>query len=410
MTQTGTGLGLMAPAARDQAAGWDTWRRARHGFVPAPLRTLGQWRAMSARERSAYDLHRMATHANLPLLDTPMSQRVDQLLSARIRTNAFKAKPSTRAGVMISGGGYQGKTETTCEIVAAFEDSWRALHHQVHPDTAPGTRDLWVPVAYVQTPVTAKPKSTCKAVLNFYGAPTKNMDLPDLIRQVAASLTDHGTKVLVLDDITRLRMHRADDQDSLDLIRAFMSMHVTLVLIGVDIPASGLLREGRLDPVSGQSVLPPSRHATAHALEATQTERRFDLVELDRFRYDTDAQITSWTTHLAGVEQVLRLLNSQPGMLTSGRMPEYLFTRTNGVVGLLERLIEDGCTEAITSGAERLTETLLDSLPLTLAGAGRDALAGEIPAVPAASARRPRGGRRRNTAFDDRGPVTSDTA
>ncbi|TJZ93134.1 hypothetical protein FCI23_54785 [Actinacidiphila oryziradicis] len=27
-----------------------------------------------------------------------------------------------------------------------------------------------------------------------------------------------------LDDITRLRMHRADDQDTLDLIRAFMSI------------------------------------------------------------------------------------------------------------------------------------------------------------------------------------------
>jgi len=49
----------------------------------------------------------------------------------------------------------------------------------------PGTRDLHAPVAYVQTPVTAKPKSTCKAILGFYGADTKNMDLPDLVRQVA---------------------------------------------------------------------------------------------------------------------------------------------------------------------------------------------------------------------------------
>ena len=28
-------------------------------------------------------------------------------------------------------------------------------------------------------------------------------------------------------------------------------------------------------------------------MEATQTERRFDLIELDRFRYDTPAQITA---------------------------------------------------------------------------------------------------------------------
>jgi hypothetical protein len=262
----------------------------------------------------------------------------------------------------------------------------------------------------VQTPVTAKPKSACKAILGFYGADTKNMDLPDLVRQVAASIRDHGTKALLLDDITRLRMHRADDQDVLDLIRAFMSMHVTLVLIGVDIPGSGLLREGRHDPRTGQWVFPPSRNAGGCGLEATQTERRFDLIELYRFRYDTPAQITAWTRHLAGIEQQLRLMDAAPGMLTDGTMPEYLYRRTSGVVGLLERLIEDGCREAIGTSAERLTETLLDSVALDLAGApGRDPGAGEIPAVPPQpAARRDPGKRRhgRNTVFDDRGPAS----
>lgn len=377
---------------RDTLAGWGAWRLARHDFTPAPCMSLVRWRALSPAAKAAHDLARASTHANLPLLGTPMSRAVDRLLSARIRQNAFKARPATRAGVIVSGGGYQGKTETVCEIAAAFEDSWRELH-RTNPETVPGTRDAWVPVAYVQTPVTAKPKSTCKAILDFYGAPTKRMALPELVAQVAASLTDHGTKVLILDDITRLRMHRADDQDTLDLIRAFMSMHVTLVLVGVDIPGSGLMDEGR--PAAQRR-----GHRPVNGWEPTQTERRFDLVELDRFRYDTPEQTTAWTSHLAGVENHLRLLKARPGMLTNGTMPEYLYARTNGVVGLLERLIEDGCTEAVTSGAERLTEPLLDSLPLTLLdAAGRDAQAGEIPAVPA----RPR--RRRNGAFDDHGPT-----
>ncbi|MEU1216703.1 TniB family NTP-binding protein [Streptomyces sp. NPDC005790] len=385
--------------ARDTLMGWSGWRRSRHDFTPAPRMTLPRWRALSQAERAAYDLSRAAAHANLPLLGTPMSRAVDRLLSARIRQNAFKARPATRAGVMVSGGGYQGKTETVCEIAAAFEDGWRELH-RTNPETVPGTRDVWAPVAYIQTPVTAKPKSTCKAILDFYGAPTnQRMDLPELVRQVAASLTDHGTKVLILDDITRLRMHRADDQDTLDLIRAFMSMHVTLVLVGVDIPSSGLMDEGR--PTAR---LANERRHPVNGWEPTQTERRFDLVELDRFRYDTPEQITAWTSHLAGVEEHLRLLKAGPGMLTSGTMPEYLYARTSGVVGLLERLIEDGCTEAITNGTERLSEALLDSLPLTLTpAADRDAGAGEIPTVPS----RPR--KRRNGAFDDRGhtPATA---
>ena len=359
-----------------------------------------------------YDLHRAATHANLPLQQTPMSQAVTRALRGRIESNALKHKPSTRAGVMITGGGYQGKTETACEVAADFEDAWLELHHHLNPGALAGTRDLHAPVAYVQTPVTAKPKSACKAILGFYGADTRNMDLPNLVRQVGASIRDHGTKALLLDDITRLRMHRADDQDVLDLIRAFMSMHVTLVLIGVDIPGSGLLREGRHDPRTGQWLFPPSRHAGVHGLEATQTERRFDLVELDRFRYDTPAQITAWTRHLAGVERQLRLMDAAPGMLTDGTMPEYLYRRTSGVVGLLERLAEDGCREAIDTGTERLDQAVLDNVALSLPDIrSRDAEAGEIPPMPPGPAQAGGSGagkrrRRRNTVFDDRDPAS----
>ena len=103
-----------------------------------------------------------------------------------------------------------------------------------------------------------------------------------------------------------------------------MSMHVTLILIGVGIPGSGLLREGRHDARTGQWILPPSQHAKIHGLKATQTERRFDLVEHDRFRYDTQREITAWVQHLAGLEDQLRLMKAPPGMLTDGHMPEHL--------------------------------------------------------------------------------------
>ncbi len=397
------------PPMRDTVPGWQHWVATRNTFVPAPRLRLAEWRLLSSKDRTLHDLHRAVTHANLPLLQTPMSLAVTKLLRGRVQSNAVKRKPTTLSGVMITGGGYQGKTETACECLATFEEDWLALHRYLNPQAVPGTRDLHVSVAYVQTPVTAKPKSLCKAILHFYDAEVNpRMDLPDLIRQVALSLHEHGTKALLLDDITRLRMHRADDQDTLDLIRAFMSMNVTLVLVGVDIPGSGLLREGRHDPRNGQIVFPPSRHKVVHGEEATQTERRFDLVELYRFRYDTDAQIMAWTDHLAGVEGQLRLFKAKPGMLTSGSMPEYFFDRTGGVVGLLERLIEDGCQEAIDTGAECLTESLLDGIAITLDPAdGRDLGAGEIPDIPAPKEpkRSSKRARPRNTVLDDQGPA-----
>jgi hypothetical protein len=84
-------------------------------------------------------------------------------------------------------------------------------------------------------------------------------------------------------------------------------------------------------------------------------------------------------------------------------MPEYLFRRTSGVVGLLERLIEDGCSEAISTGEERLTADLLDGVDISLGNLSRrDPAAGEVPPVPARP--RTRAKRKpRNTVFDDRG-------
>ena len=76
-------------------------------------------------------------------------------------------------------------------------------------------------------------------------------------------------------------------------------------------------------------------------------------------------------------------MDADPGMLTGGTTPEYLYRRTNGVVGLLERLIEDGCREAIGTGTERLDQALLDNVTLSLPDTrGRAAEAGEIPAIP----------------------------
>ena len=115
------------------------------------------------------------------------------------------------------------------------------------------------------------------------------MRLEDLIRTVKDAVFDHGTKALVIDDITRLKLHREADQDVLDLIRELMSLPVTLILVGVGIPKSGLLRDGRKDPRTGQWLFPPvkDRGRSRNDDAPGQTDLRFDLIDLDRFSYDT---------------------------------------------------------------------------------------------------------------------------
>ena len=183
-----------------------------------------------------------------------------------------------------------------------------------------------------------------------------------------------------------------------------MDLDVTLVLIGVGIPGSGLLRGARADPSAGQWAFPGSSHRDA---TASQTDRRFDLAGLDPFDYATPAGITAFLEHLAGIEDQLRLLRSSGGMLTSGEMPEYLFRRTHGIAGLLRRLIEDGCAQAIATGQERLTPELLAGTAIRLGNlADLDPGAGEVPDIPgdAGPPQQPKKKHRpRNTVFDDHG-------
>ncbi|WP_395294457.1 TniB family NTP-binding protein [Kitasatospora hibisci] len=392
---------------RDTFEGWQHYRLTRAELVPPPQLTPRQWSTLADARRFDYDTFRRLTNVNLPLQQTPMAAKVTRLIKRRLHGNALKQDDPTLAGVMVSGFGHYGKTATVSAVCAAFEDSWLQLHDFLNPAAVPGTADLHAPVVYVSTPVTATPKSTCAAILRFFGADMRaSATLPRLVQMVADSLRDHGVRALVLDDISRLRMHRADDQDVLDLIRAFMSLNVTLILTGVNIPGTGLLREAKWSAKQRQWVMPPLETSRVNGLELTQTEHRFELVEMDRFRYTTSDQIQAFLAHLHGVEAHLRLLKAKPRMLTGGTMPEYLMRRTGGVVGLLGRLIEDGCQEAMDNGREMLDESLLDEIVVRRddPDLAPDELDPQAPPEPAARPARQRRSRGRNTVFDDHGP------
>jgi len=394
---------------RTTGEGWTRYRLTRDAFQPAPQITYSEYKKLSPARQQLHDLHRIATCSSLPILDTPMTLAITEAVNSRLLVGVMGPAERTRAGVMLSGAGSQGKTETICKILAAWEDRWLALNNYFNPQAVPGTRDLVVPVAYVQVPVTATPKSTCEAILSFYGEDFKGMSLPALERTVRRALVEHATRVLVLDDITRLKLHREADQDSLDLIRGFMNVTV-LILVGVDIPHSGLLRGGHLDPRTGDWHVPAVRDKSKSPNDeaGTSIDRRFKLVELDPLSYYTPEATAAWVSQLAGLEAHVRLLKSGHHPLTSGAVPEYLHRRAKGVVDRLSLLISEACLTAIETGTEQLTEELLDSITVDAGEtAGGDQPAGEQSAVPPPpgpqAARKGRKKRGRNTVFDDHG-------
>jgi hypothetical protein len=305
------------PPDRTRSDGWQQWRAARGSFTPAPRLSPAEYQALSPRCRALHDLHRTATHVNLRLQETPMSRKVSDLMRGRLQNHAVKFTPGTRDGLMISGGGFQGKTETACQAAAEFEDLWRDIRGSSPPGPSPGPgtcsrRSLTAGSRSGRRPRHCARRSwTSTATRTPPPCTTWSGRSRDAVR-------DHATTALLIDDITRLRLHRGDDQDTLDLIRELMDIGATLVLIGVDIPGSGLLRSARPDPSAGQWAFPAAAHGDA---VATQTGRRFDLVDLGPFDYSTPAGITAFIGHLAGIEDQLRLLRSALACSPPGRCP-----------------------------------------------------------------------------------------
>jgi hypothetical protein len=315
-------------------------------------------------------------------------------------------------------------------LASGGEERWRSIRWLVHhPDCQPVPGDVPVPARLAGQPPVLDDLSDYQRKILWLrvghlleaetgfrsGDPLHPAPGEPLLRTVKQAINDHGSKVLAIDDATRLKLHREADQDVLDLLRELMSMSVTLILIGVGIPRSGLLRDGRRDPATGQWIIPPvkDRGKSRNDDAPGQTDLRFEMTDLDRFSYGGAASTKAWIAHLVGLEQQLRLLNARDGMLSDGDMPEYLFRHTRGTVGILRKLIQKACRRAIETGEEEITTALLDTLTITRRDLpGLDPGSGEISGFLAApdteKPAKPR--KHRNTVFDDHGAPAAGTA
>lgn len=330
---------------------WAQWRaeRADPASLRPPLLTVEEYKALADEDRDDYDEARKIACSNLPMKDTPMNREVGlafQLLAAR---NAYDGKPGVRMGMFLSGSsGGLGKSTLARELAARFEESLRARPEVFNPPDS--NRDLWIPVVYVGLPTNVTVKGLCRTLLHFYGeAMPKAATETELASAVRELVHDCGTQLVVIDDITRLRMERESHQDAADAIRELQESAATIVGVGIDIASSGLLFER-------------GRKGSRAANLKTQTRRRFKLKHLRPFDYGSDEAAAAWGAHLAAVEEDVLLLHAQPGDLVD--LAEYLYDRTQGFLGSLNELLGEACLLAIITGQERLTEELLDQVEL----------------------------------------------
>jgi len=119
---------------------------------------------------------------------------------------------------------------------------------------------------------------------------------------------------------------------------------VTFVYAGVGLAERRLFAEG----LTGDSAV------------MAQIARRWTRLELPPFHVGDPAGRRRWRSLLKATERQLVLAKAHPGMLTD--LDDYLFARATGHIGSFITLITRGCYKAIRTGAEVLTETLLDTV------------------------------------------------
>ena len=362
--------------------GWLDFVAKRDAHQPPPLLSRTEYEALPRPDRMAYDMARRIANNNLPKHETPMTDQARNQIQAVLNSNLYRMDPGVRSGIFVSADGNLGKSTLMREIAADYDADIRAFR-DMFPNSIK-TRDRWVPVMWVTVPPKLSIRSLGLAILRFYGEHVpKGANDSHITSRVEAVIRDCGTRLAVLDDITRYKDGEAD-RFAADWIRNLMETSVSIVAMGVDIRGSGILFDGRGRPRNQRL--------------STQTARRFTVIELDTFAYDTSENIRDWIAHLKAVEEDLLLIDKQPGMLSTN-LAEFLYERTNGVIGVLTDYVQMAATSVIgrtpTNGGEFLNRADFDAIPLK--SNDTEALAPE-PATTRRPAR-PRG-KGRNSMYD----------
>lgn len=369
--------------------GWADFVARRYQPPPPDLLSEAQYGALSRRDRGLYDLGRRNCAANLPKHDFPMAQEVRRQIENTLSVNTLNTDPGGRPGIFVSAESGLGKSTLLRETAAASEESVRDMHALVdsHPSH---DLDRWIPVVWINVPSKVTIRGLCRRIIKFYNEPPRKADTETQLTERAHDLIDDcGTRLIVLDDITRLKMHREADQDASDWIRDLQETSATVIGIGVNVERSGLLYEG--------TVSTDEKHLM------TQTRRRFTVYQLRRFTYDTDADTAAWVAHLKAVEADLPLMHKEDGML-SDDLAEFLFRRTKGVIGSLSRYIAEATTSVIgrpiRDGGEHLTEPDFLAIRLDHAAEEDDNTADVDPDDPPPPQRGSRAKRRANSVYN----------
>ncbi|QMU74242.1 AAA family ATPase [Streptacidiphilus sp. P02-A3a] len=311
------------------------WRRfVEHEPLPPSLLTGPDLDSLSRTDRVRYQDQRRDYHADLPLVNTPTIRKV--INTSRLLVQLNRHQVSARRGVIISGASGTGKTTALSQLGRAHELAVRKRH--------PRDRHR-LPVLYATVPPAATPKMLATEFARFFG-----LDLPgranitDVVNAVCATAAHVGVDLVLIDEIHNLNIQTRTGAEASDQLKYFAErLPATFVYAGIDVQAQGLFAGTRGRQIAG----------------------RFHVIPAAPFSHATEQDRASWAALVGTLESTLRLHDHQPGTLAA--MSEYLYHRTGGMIGSLSQLVRGGAVLAIEDGSERLSQDLLEAVPIDYA-------------------------------------------
>jgi hypothetical protein len=301
---------------------------------------------MDEADRVALNDLRGAFHSALVIIRSERMRQLHKIMARKLRVNAHQA-PGARRGVVIDGPPTVGKSTLVKIFAADHELALRRRYpERFGPHSSQGYRIDYTPVVYLSIPSQATPKDLSAIIAQYLGLPirrgaTKN----EITAATLHTLNLVGTELVIVDDVHFLDLSAKEGKLVNDHLK-YLANHTaaTFVYTGHDLQKSGLFLEGG-------------------AVErATQTAGRYALHRLDPFTITTEARQLEWVGIIQAMENALILYRHKSGDLA--KRWRYLHDRTGGTLAALSDLIREAADEAIETGTEAITKTILDDIVL----------------------------------------------
>lgn len=312
--------------------------------APAPL-SWAQVQRLSAHERALY-ARRVADWFGQVWFDSPLVDAVIGQIGRRIEANQ-RSPVGPKEIVAIDGPYGVGKTSTILKLARAlYPDYVTEPNSDSMPTWAPEAgivHDL-VPVMWVQLQAGSSLKTLYGSLLDFVRYPLPGTS-GVLASRALRALDAFGVRVMILDDVHKLRESQQASRDIIDALHTINTrlgeQGGTLCLVGSEMEKRTLLNHPQID----------SRLKTYH---------------LTPFSIDTHPAQVTWQRFLRGIENVCApyLAGNRPGFLAN-ELPAHIHARTQGFMQDIQQLLKDAVHLALASAELVVTADTIDQIRLS---------------------------------------------